>query len=126
MQLHALDHYTVKTTDVEATARFYEYVFGMERGPMPELDFSTLWLYAGNKPVLHIVERDEVTETDGGLIDHVAFRATDYSGIKAKLDARDIEFPEQCLPQIGLHQVFAKCDDGTWVELIFDPKEVTG
>ena len=47
----------------------------MERGPMPELDYSILWLYAGNKPVLHIVERDEVTETDGDLIDHVAFRA---------------------------------------------------
>ena len=113
MPLHALDHYTVKTTDVEATARCYEDVFGMEGGPMPELDFPTLWLYAGNKPVLHFIERDEVTETDGGLIDHVAFRATDYSGIKVKLDARDIEFQEQCLPQIGLHQVFAKCDDGT-------------
>ena len=48
------------------------------------------------------------------------------SGIKAKLDARDIEFQEQCLPQIGLHQGFTKCDDGTWIELIFDPKEVTG
>ena len=44
MPLHALDHYTVKTTDVEATARFYENVFGMERGPMPELDFPILWL----------------------------------------------------------------------------------
>ncbi len=126
MRLHALDHYTVKATEVEATARFYEDVFGMERGPMPERDFSTLWLYAGNKPVLHIVERREVTETNDGLIDHVAFRATDCSGTKTKLDARDIEFQEQCLPQIGLRQVFAKCDDSTWVELIFDPKEVAG
>ena len=126
MRLHALDHYTVKTTNVEATAWFYKDVTGMERGPMPERDYSILWLYAGNKPVLHIVERDEVTETNGGLIDHAAFRATYYSGIKAKLDARDIEFQEQCLPQIGLHQGFTKCDDGTWIELIFDPKEVTG
>tara|TARA_B100000676_G_scaffold55816_1_gene54862 strand:+ start:981 stop:1265 length:285 start_codon:yes stop_codon:yes gene_type:complete len=94
MPLHALDHYTVKTTDVEATARFYEDAFGMERGPMPELDFPILWLHAGNKPVLHIVERDEVTETDGGLVDHIAFRVTDYRGIKAKLDARDIKFQE--------------------------------
>ena len=94
MPLHALDHYTVITTDVEAMARFYEDVFGRETGPMPELDFPTLWLYARNKPDLHIVERDEVTETDGGLIDHIAFLVADYRGIKANLDARDIKFQE--------------------------------
>ena len=39
MRLHVLDHYTVKTTNVEATAWFYKDVSGMERGPMPELDY---------------------------------------------------------------------------------------
>ena len=93
---------------------------------MPALDFPILWLFAGGKSVLHIFGRDKVVATDGGLIDHVAFRATGYAGIKAKLTKRQVENQEQCLPEIGLHQIFAKCDDGTWVELIFDPKEVAG
>lgn len=61
----------------------------------------------------------------GGLIDHVAFRATSYAGIKAKLTERQVEHRRQCLPEIDLHQIFAKCDDGTWVQLIFDPAEIT-
>ena len=92
---------------------------------MPALDFPILWLKAGRKPVLHIVGRDKVELTDGGLIDHVAFRATDYAGIKAKLTERQVEHRKQCLPEIGLHQIFAKCDDGTWVQLIFDPAAIT-
>ena len=88
---------------------------------MPALDFPILWLKAGRKPVLHIVGRDKVELTDGGLIDHVAFRAMGYAGIKAKLTERQVEHRKQCLQEIGLHQNFAKCEDGTWVQLIFDP-----
>lgn len=126
MPLEALDHYTVKTTDIDATAKFYEDVLGMQRGPMPTRDFPILWLYVGDKPVLHIVGRDEVDATDGGLIDHVAFRCSGYADIKSKLAVRGVEHQEQRLPEIGLHQIFAKCDDGTWVELIFDPSDVDG
>ncbi|MEC8203319.1 MAG: hypothetical protein VX075_07500 [Pseudomonadota bacterium] len=84
-----------------------------------------LWLKAGGKPVLHIVRRDKIEATDVGLIDHVACRATGYAGINAKLTERQVEYQEQCLPEIGLHQIFAKCEDGTWVQLIFDPAAIT-
>ncbi|MEC8199324.1 MAG: hypothetical protein VX085_07165, partial [Pseudomonadota bacterium] len=90
---------------------------------MPALDCLILWLKAGGKPVLHIVWRDKVELTDGGLINHVAFRATAYAGIKAKLTERQVEHRKQSLPEIALHQIFAKCDDGTWVQLIFDSAE---
>ena len=124
MPLESLDHYTIKTTDVDATARFYEEVLGMERGPMPELDFPIVWLYAGGKPVLHIVGRDAVPETDGGVVDHVALRASGYVEMKARLEKHGVEHQEQHLAAIGVHQIFAKCGDGSWVELIFDPAEV--
>ena len=88
---------------------------------MLTLDFPILWLKAGRKPVLHIVRRDKVELTDGGLIDHVAFRATGYAGIKAKLTERQVEHRKQCLVEIGLHQILTKREDDTWVELIFDP-----
>ena len=124
MPIESLDHYTIKTIDVEATARFYEDVIGLVRGPSPALDFPILWLYAGDKAVLHVVGRDAVTETDGGCIDHVAFRCSGYRDIKARLDANGVEQMEQRLAAVGVHQIFAKCADGTWVELIFDPKDV--
>ena len=47
---------------------------------MPASTSPILWLKAGRKPVLQIVGRDKVVLTDGGLIDHVAFRATGYAG----------------------------------------------
>lgn len=126
MPLESLDHYTIKTTDVDRTARFYEEVLGLERGASPALDFPIVWLYARGRPVLHIVGRDRVEETDGGLVDHVAFRATGYREIKARLDAHGVEQMEQRLAAVGVHQIFAHCADGTWVELIFDPADVDG
>jgi catechol 2,3-dioxygenase-like lactoylglutathione lyase family enzyme len=124
MPLHALDHYTIITTDVEETARFYETVFELERGPAPDLGNPIVWLYGGGNPLLHIVTRKEVPGPGSGRIDHVAFRATDYAGTLERLAAHEIRYQEQRLPEIGTHQLFAECADGTWVELVFDPKEV--
>jgi hypothetical protein len=67
-----------------------------------------------------VVDRSRPEISGTGRIDHFGFEASDYAGMKAKLDAYGAELMEQILPAIGLHQIFAQSPDGVWIELNFD------
>jgi catechol 2,3-dioxygenase-like lactoylglutathione lyase family enzyme len=53
-----LNHVSISATDVEASARFYEQVFGMERIPAPRFDVPVQWLRVGDVQ-LHVFQSDE-------------------------------------------------------------------
>ena len=42
-----LNHYSIRTTDMAATERFYVDVLGLTVGPRPPFPFPGLWLYRG-------------------------------------------------------------------------------
>src|SRR3954447_16605197 len=74
--LRGMDHFTVVTTDCDRTQAFYE-MLGLRVGPRPpDLGGVGLWLYQGPKPILHVVTRKELPSDTGGMLDHMAFRAT--------------------------------------------------
>lgn len=39
----------------KATVRLYERYVGLKNGDRPPFNFSGAWLYAGDKPILHLV-----------------------------------------------------------------------
>ena len=45
----ALNHYSIRTTDLDACRAFYENVLGLTVGPRPEFPFPGLWMYAGDQ-----------------------------------------------------------------------------
>ncbi len=57
MPIRGMDHFTVLSTDTDATVAFYREIFGFEPGPRPAFDFPGAWLYNGDRAVLHVVER---------------------------------------------------------------------
>ena len=52
-----LNHVSISAPDIEASARFYEELFGLERVPAPNFGFPVLWLRAGDLQ-LHLFQRD--------------------------------------------------------------------
>ena len=96
MPIGRLDHYSIRTLDVEASRRFYTEVMGFEVGFRPAFDFPGLWLYNGARypqsfGVVHIVgidrsnpdglkaylgDRDLDSLNGTGTVDHMAFTAT--------------------------------------------------
>ena len=138
MPIGKLDHYSIRTLDVEASRRFYTEVMGFEVGFRPPFDFPGLWLYNGapypaSCGVVHIVGVDpanphglkaylgdrDLGSLDGtGTVDHMAFTATGLADMRARLKRHGIEYRERTVPSLGLHQVFledpSSAHPGAW------------
>jgi catechol 2,3-dioxygenase-like lactoylglutathione lyase family enzyme len=126
MPATGMNHFTILTDDVRGTVAFYADLLGLAEGPRPPLAMPGAWLYAGRQPVLHIVggcARDDLTP---GVIDHIAFSATDLADTLALLASRNVVHTCTRQPGSGLWQVFFHDPNGARVELDFAADELRG
>ena len=139
----ALNHFSIRTVDLDACERFYCGLLGLKKGPRPPFPFPGLWLYAGetdryDNAAVHIIgidrndpeglkkylgDRDETSLAGSGAVDHVAFFATGLKETLERLKAQGIEGRERTVPVLGLHQVFIDDPNGIVVELNFPAAE---
>lgn len=138
-----LNHVSIRTTDIEATRRFYVDVLGLQVGPRPDFPFPGHWLYQGPlteyaNAAVHVIgidphdasglqqylgERGADALHGSGAVDHVAFFATDLQGMMARLQRLGIVPRERTVPGLGLHQLFLDDPSGIVVELNFPAAE---
>lgn len=138
MGIQRLDHYSVRTTDLQRAIRFYEDALGFHSGPRPSFRFPGAWMYTAphadgraGSAIVHLIGTGSV---DGGLtdylgdkpaaapahtgaLDHIAFAATGIADLYARLALRGIPFRQRQVPDLGLHQVFINDPDGVTIEL---------
>ena len=139
----SLNHYSIRTADLDACRRFYVDVLGLEVGPRPDFSFPGLWLYAGDtsvwaNAVVHIIgidpadahglkehlgDREAGALQGSGAVDHVAFFATGLMAMRAKLGRLGIVARERAVPGLGLHQLFVVDPTGIVVELNYPADE---
>ena len=119
LSLLGLDHYTINVASLQASVEFYVSVLGLTAGPRPALPFPGAWLYRGDKPIVHLVAESGKGEDGSGVIDHVAFRATDRSAYRQRIGAANIRFEERTIPDVSLRQIFLSDPDGILIELNF-------
>ncbi len=143
MPIGKLDHYSIRTLDIEASRRFYTEVMGFEVGFRPQFNFPGLWLYNGTRypesyGVVHIVgvdpnnpeglkeylgDRDLSTLNGTGTVDHMAFAATGLAEMRQRLQRLDIAHRERTVPSLGLHQVFFEDPSQVTIELNYPAAE---
>lgn len=119
MALTDLDHYNIFTGNLDRSVKFYEQVLGLHNGKRPDFGIPGAWLYCGEKAVVHLVGIKQNEKSGAGTIDHVAFRATDFEGMKENLQKRGIKFSEMSVPDFNVRQIFVHDPDGVKVELNF-------
>jgi catechol 2,3-dioxygenase-like lactoylglutathione lyase family enzyme len=139
----SLNHYSIRTLDLEATRRFYCEALGLQVGPRPDFPFPGHWLYQGAlteyaNAAVHVIgidpndasglkdylgDRGQETLQGSGAVDHVAFFATDLPGMMARLQRCGIAPRERSVPGIGLHQLFVDDPNGVVVELNYPVAE---
>jgi catechol 2,3-dioxygenase-like lactoylglutathione lyase family enzyme len=142
MTIRKLAHISVRTTNIEASKRFYIDVMGFKEGFRPPFKFPGVWLYQGDDEsdygVVHLIgidlndpsglaeylgEKAEDALVGGGAVDHVAFTATDLPDMYRRLMAMNLPYRERAVPSLGLHQVFIEDPSGVTIELNFPPSE---
>ncbi|MGE0558369.1 MAG: VOC family protein [Burkholderiales bacterium] len=144
MPIGKLDHFSIRTLDVESSRRFYTEVMGFTVGFRPPFKFPGLWLYNGPQypettGVVHIIgidlndpaglkeylgDRDLDTLNGTGTVDHMAFAATGLAEMLARLKAHNIVYRERTVPSLNLHQVFFEDPSSVTIELNYPAAEV--
>lgn len=143
MPIGRLDHYSIRTLDIEASRHFYTEVMGFEVGFRPPFDFPGLWLYNGERypqscGVVHIIgvdannpeglkeylgDRDLSSLNGTGTVDHMAFAATGLAEMRRRLQRLDVAHRERTVPALGLHQVFFEDPSNVTIELNYPAAE---
>ncbi len=115
----ALDHVSVRSSNLEASVRFYEDVIGLKVGYRPTIPFDGAWLYDGDRAVIHLIVEDEFTQDDTGALDHVAFNCKGVDEYRKVLDENGVEYRSNYVPDIKLTQFFVQDPEGVTIELNF-------
>jgi catechol 2,3-dioxygenase-like lactoylglutathione lyase family enzyme len=115
----SLDHWNIYCKDLKATVRFYERYVGLHDGDRPPFPFPGAWLYAGDKPILHIVSETGRKDHGSGAIDHVAINCADIRGTLDQIKKDKVKFEVRKVPARPLQQVFIHDPDGVMIELNF-------
>jgi catechol 2,3-dioxygenase-like lactoylglutathione lyase family enzyme len=144
MPISRINHYSIRTTDLEASRQFYTEVMGFSVGPRPPFPFPGLWLYNGphgvyDNAVVHIIGIDlndpvglkkylgdrGLSELKGGTgtLDHIAFSATGLAAMRAHLKSKGVAHRERTVPALGLHQVFLEDPSKVTLELNYPADE---
>ena len=128
MPIDRLQHINTRSSDVEATRAFYVRILGLRVGERPPFQSSGYWMYLGDDPILHLVQRPpgEEPQAGSGNLDHIGFRGVDLAATRAALDAAGIEYREQVVPRDGTVQIFVRDPDGIKVDLNFPAEPVRG
>lgn len=140
MPLSHLEHFLIQTADIQATRDWYVNVLGFREGPHPDFKFSVVWLYLGERDVVHLTQGGKnISEnrkaylgqqsdaTHGsGVVDHVAFRGTGLRDMMEHLQRHKIEFRKRMVSDQGLFQLFLLDPNGVKVELNFSNTEAQG
>lgn len=140
MPVNRLDHYSIRTVRLDETRRFYHDILGFEDGFRPPFKFPGAWLYSGDVAVVHLVgidpndpsglidylgDKDVAAVTGSGMIDHVAFVATDLNAMHERLKRHDVAYRERTVPDLRLHQIFLEDPNGVTIELNYAAGEVS-
>lgn len=142
MPITKLAHYSVRTTTLDASRKFYTDILGFKEGFRPPFEFPGVWLYRGGDEadygVVHLIgidpndpqglvdylgDKSADSLHGSAAVDHLAFLATDLTGMHARLESAQLAFRERTVPSLGLHQVFVEDPSGVTIELNFPAEE---
>jgi len=112
----ALDHVTIRTTDLNATVSFYRHFLALRPGFRPAFSMGGAWLYAedGDYPILHVIATDRL---ETGMRDHVAFRVSGLNAYLDKVKASGAPYLATALPDTDIVQFFVTGPEGLKIEL---------
>lgn len=128
MRTTGLNHYNLRAHQplLDELCRFYVEIVGLAVGDRPPFAVAGYWLYADERPVLHLAEAasEQVAASNvDGTFAHAAFDCVDVASAEALLTLRGIRYRKTAVPETGAPQIFFTDPAGNGVELLFPAHE---
>jgi len=121
MTISGIDHCNFATAKPEETLHFYCNVLGFTNAPerRPAMNRDGTWILVNGYPAIHVNFVDRQPSESGGVIDHIAFRATGIEHYERILQDNNISYRKSARSEINLTQIFLKDPNGIGIELSF-------
>ncbi|SIT39536.1 Extradiol dioxygenase [Paraburkholderia piptadeniae] len=124
-----LDHATSVTSDLDATRQFFVDVVGLTEGARPPFGVGGHWLYAGGRPVIHLVDSNLPHHPGRASprIDHIAFRldgGDEWQALLARLEAAGVAYRTADVPLSGEVQLFVALAPAVVMEFVTAARNV--
>lgn len=123
MTITGMNHFTVLSSDLERSKAFYIDILGLTEGYRPPFAFPGAWLYVGGQAILHIMAGKPMPANAAGVIDHMAFTASNLQSVVDTLKRQGIPYELHRLKGLEIWQLFCHDPDGAKVELDFAASE---
>jgi len=120
MRVVGLDHINIAgpLPLLERCRAFYLEVLGLTDGPRPTFRSRGFWLYAGERPIVHLSERPSAT-VDRSALDHFALTCEGLDSMLTRLRERGVSFHLDPAREGKRAQIFVEDPAGVSVELNF-------
>ena len=118
-RIDRLHHVNLVTAQLEEMTDFYLSVLNLETGERPPFRSTGAWLYAGDQPVIHLVEGAPSPAGTLPQIDHFALAARGLLEVEAGLRRKGVAYRASAVPGIGWPILNLADPDGNKVEIVF-------
>jgi catechol 2,3-dioxygenase-like lactoylglutathione lyase family enzyme len=99
MTVSGLAHVNIATPHLDETRAFYVDVMGLAEGQRPPFKSRGYWLFAGDRPIVHLVEDLALSPAlPVAGINHIAFQTDDVEAFAGRLKAHGIAFEASVVP----------------------------
>lgn len=135
MAVTGLQHFNLRIPDSElrCVERFYIEVLGLRKGPRPAFRSLGVWLYAGDRPLLHLTQMSSGETVSPGsptslpaavcerfsALDHIAMACDDRAAMEERLRNHRVGYRITEVPETGEVQLLLRDPRGVGIELIF-------
>ena len=110
---------------LEQEKEFFCSILGLREGHRPEFSSNGYWLYANDKPIVHLTESEKHFRNEKqGYFDHIAFQSSNLEKLVQLLKIRDVDHSVVYLQEIDMSQVFLKSPSGTGIEINFENEKI--
>ncbi len=125
MKIESLNHFQVAAPRelIELVRDFYVQTLGFTEGPRPGFSSDGYWLYAGEKPLVHlrVEESPQVGRVDAShsYCDHIALSCVGLDEFETRLASSNVAFTKNHVKDLNQYQLFFRDPAGVGVELNF-------
>jgi catechol 2,3-dioxygenase-like lactoylglutathione lyase family enzyme len=106
MAVDGLAHVNIATSRLDEMRTFYVDVLGLAEGPRPPFKSRGYWLYAGDRPIVHLVEAVGLPQAASAAgVNHIAFGTNDIEAFKEGLKLHAVSFEVSVVPGNGVVQL---------------------